>query len=116
MKRGVSKKKPIPIQKSPPIEDWGQVLRTFTGHRIPQEELYRTMFREFPDVMSLKEACKILGISTKTGYKLISNGQLRALKVGRSYRVPKIYLFTYLCKDCEPPQEEEPKQGGKRRK
>ena len=34
--------------------------------------------------------------STKTGYKLISNGQLRALKVGRSYRVPKIYLFTYL--------------------
>ena len=116
MKRGVSKKKPIPIQKSPPIEDWGQVLRTFTGHRIPQEELYRTMFREFPDVMSLKEACKILGISTKTGYKLILNGQLRALKVGRSYRVPKIYLFTYLCKDCEPPQEEEPKQGGKRRK
>lgn len=116
MKRGVSKKKPIPIQKSPPIEDWGQVLRTFTGHRIPQEELYRTMFREFPDVMSLKEVCKILGVSTKTGYKLIATEQLHALKVGRSYRVPKIYLFTYLCKDCEPPQEEEPKQGGKRRK
>ena len=116
MKRGVSQKKPAPVKKSPPVEDWGQVLRTFTGHRIQEEELYRMMFREFPDVMSLKEACKILGISTKTGYKLISNGQLRALKVGRSYRVPKIYLFTYLCKDGQPPQEEEPKQGGKRRK
>ena len=110
MKRSVSKK------KSPPIEDWGQVLRTFTGHRVQEEELYRMMFQEFPDVMSLKEACKILGISTKTGYKLISDGQLRALKVGRSYRVPKIYLFTYLCKDGRPQQEEEPKQGGKRRK
>ena len=116
MKRGVSKKKPIPIQKSPSIEDWGQVLRTFTGHRIPQEELYRTMFREFPDVMSLKEVCKILGVSTKTGYKLIATGQLHALKVGRSYRVPKIYLFTYLCKDNQAPQEEEPKQGGKKSK
>ena len=110
MKRSVSQK------KAPPVEDWGQILRTFSGHRIPQEELYRMMFREFPDVMSLKEVCKILGISTKTGYKLIATEQLHALKVGRSYRVPKIYLFTYLCKDCEPPQEEEPKQGGKRRK
>jgi len=116
MKRGVSKKKPTPVKKSPPVEDWGQVLRTFTGHRIQEKELYRMMFREFPDVMSLKEACKILGISTKTGYKLISNGQLRALKVGRSYRVPKIYLFTYLCKDGQPQLEEEPKQGGKRQK
>ena len=116
MKRGVSQKKPAPVKKSPPVEDWGQVLRTFSGRRISQEDMCQIMFREFPDVMSLKEACKILGISTKTGYKLIANGQLRALKVGRSYRVPKIYLFTYLCKDCEPPQEEEPKQGGQRRK
>ena len=116
MKRGVSKKKPASVKRSPPVEDWGQVLRTFTGHRIQEEELYRMMFQEFPDVMSLKEACKILGISTKTGYKLISNGQLRALKVGRSYRVPKVYLFTYLCKDGQPQLEEEPKQGGKRQK
>ena len=116
MKRGVSQKKPALVKKSPPVEDWGQVLRTFTGHRIQEEELYRMMFREFPDVMSLKEACKILGISTKTGYKLISNGQLRALKVGRSYRVPKIYLFTYLCKDDQSQLEEEPKQGEKRQK
>ncbi len=49
-------------------------------------------------------------------HKLIAEGQLHALKVGRSYRVPKICLYTYLCKGCEPPQEEEPKQGGKKRK
>ena len=91
-------------------------MRTFTGHRIPQEDLYRMMFREFPDVMSLKEACKILGISTKTGYKLIASGQLHALKVGRSYRVPKVYLFTYLCKDDQSQLEEEQKQGEKRQK
>ena len=74
------------------------------------------MFREFPDVMNLKEVCKILGVSTKTGYKLIASGQLHALKVGRSYRVPKVYLFTYLCKDDQSQLEEEPKQGEKRQK
>jgi len=78
--------------------------------------MYQIMFREFPDVMPLNEVCKILGVSTKTGYKLISTGQLHALKVGRSYRIPKVYLFTYLCKDDQPSQEEEPKQGGKKSK
>ncbi len=116
MKRSVSKKKPTPVKESPPFEDWGQVLRTFTGHRIQEEELYRMMFQEFPDVLTINEVCKILGVSTKTGYKLISTGKLHALKVGRSYRVPKVYLFTYLCKDDQPPQEEEPKQGGTKRK
>ncbi|MBR3556740.1 MAG: helix-turn-helix domain-containing protein [Oscillospiraceae bacterium] len=78
--------------------------------------MYQIMFREFPDVMDLKEVCKILGVSTKTGYKLIASGQLHALKVGRSYRVPKVYLFTYLCKDDQSQLEEEPNQGGKKRK
>ena len=116
MKRGVSKKKPTPVKKSPPVEDWGQILRTIFGRRISQEDMYQIMFREFPDVMTLNEVCKILGVSTKTGYKLIASGQLHALKVGRSYRVPKVYLFTYLCKDGQPQLEEEPKQGGKRQK
>lgn len=116
MKRSVSKKKPASVKKSSPVEDWGQVLRSFSGRRISQEDMHLMMFREFPDVMDLKEVCKILGVSTKTGYKLIASGQLHALKVGRSYRVPKVYLFTYLCKDGQPQLEEEPKQGGKRQK
>ena len=54
MKRGVSKKKPAPVKKSPPVEDWGQVLRTFSGRRISQEDMCQIMLREFPDVMNLK--------------------------------------------------------------
>ena len=116
MKRGVSKKKPTPVKESPPVEDWSQILRTCSCRRISQEDMYQIMFREFPDVMNLKEVCKILGVSTKTGYKLIASGQLHALKVGRSYRVPKVYLFTYLCKDDQSQLEEEPKKGEKRQK
>ena len=41
-----------------------------------------------------------LGISTKTGYKLIRENKIESLKVGRSYRIPKaqpsfVYAFGY---------------------
>ena len=37
-----------------------------------------------------------LRISTKTGYKLLHEGKIPAMKIGRSYRIPKAHLFTYL--------------------
>lgn len=41
--------------------------------------------------------CEILSVSTKTGYKLLKEGKICCLKVGRAYRIPKAHLFTYLC-------------------
>ena len=78
MKRGVSKKKPAPVKKSPPVEDWGQVLRTFSGRRISQEDMCQIMFREFPDVMNLKEVCKILGVSSCPPRSACANGRCPA--------------------------------------
>ena len=57
---------------------------------------YHVRLKEFPDVMNVKQMCEILGISTKTGYKLLKDGQIEALKVGRTYRIPKIHVLTYL--------------------
>ena len=31
------------------------------------------------------------------GYKLLKDGKICCLKVGRAYRIPKAHLFTYLC-------------------
>ena len=54
------------------------------------------MLWEYPDVMDIEQVCRVLRISTKTGYRLIAKGKLPSLKVGRSYRIPKIYLLSYL--------------------
>lgn len=40
--------------------------------------------------------CKILGISTKTGYALLKSGKVQHLRIGRFYRIPKAHLLTYL--------------------
>ena len=44
--------------------------------------------------------CEILSISTKTGYRILREGKILSLKVGRAYRIPKAHLFTYLCIGC----------------
>ncbi|MBQ6432208.1 MAG: helix-turn-helix domain-containing protein [Oscillospiraceae bacterium] len=36
------------------------------------------------------------GISTKTCYELLSSGQIKAMKIGRAYRIPKINVMKYL--------------------
>ena len=59
-------------------------------------DAYGVILKDYPDVMDINEMCKALGVSTKTGYKLIRTGQITAQKVGRTYRIAKIHLLTYL--------------------
>ena len=46
--------------------------------------------------MNIEEMSRALGVSTKTGYRLIRTGKITAMKVGRTYRIPKVHLLTYL--------------------
>jgi len=66
------------------------------NERLSQEKTYKVMLRRYPDVLDIKQMCEILGISTKTGYALIQEKKIECIKVGRSYRIPKPFLFNYL--------------------
>lgn len=58
---------------------------------------YKQMFLKYPDVVTLSQMCEMLGgISHKTGYKLLKEKRLASLKIGREYRIPKIYILKYL--------------------
>lgn len=57
---------------------------------------YKTILKNYPDVMNIEQMCEVLGISTKTGYRLLKEGQIESLKVGRSYRIPKVKILQYL--------------------
>lgn len=59
-------------------------------------DAYRVMLREYPDVLNIEQMCDILNVSIKTGYTLLKKGNIQHLKVGRSYRIPKAHLLTYL--------------------
>ena len=59
-------------------------------------EAYSMMLRDYPDLMNIEQMCEALGISTKTGYKLLKDGKITCVKVGRTYRIPKVHLLTYM--------------------
>lgn len=51
------------------------------------------VLKEYPDILTVDEMSKALGVSTKTGYQLLRENKIEHLKVGRAYKVPKAHLF-----------------------
>ena len=60
------------------------------------QELYGSVLKEYPDVLTVEEMSRALGICTKTAYRLVRSNQVRHLRLGRAYRIPKTHLVTYL--------------------
>lgn len=53
-------------------------------------------FNEYPDILDIEQMCILLGVSTKTGYRLLREGKIEHLKIGRAYRIPKLHVMAYL--------------------
>lgn len=56
------------------------------------------MFRQYKDVLTVKEVCEALGIGRNTAYTLLRTGTLRSVRIGKSIRIPKKYLTEYVTK------------------
>ena len=59
-------------------------------------------FHVYPDVMDIHQMCSLLGISTKTGYRLLRDGVIFSVKVGRAYRITKDNILAYLGSNRNP--------------
>ena len=57
-----------------------------------------SIFSEYPDVVGIKEICKMLGIGKDKAYELVKNGELRKIPCSRSVKVPKISVIEYILR------------------
>lgn len=56
-----------------------------------------TMFEEYPDVVEVEDLRQMLGgISRKLAYKLLAENEIRSVRVGRAYKIPKVCVINYL--------------------
>lgn len=56
-----------------------------------------TMFKEYPDVVAVEDLRQMLGgISRKLAYKLLAENEIRSVRVGREYKIPKVCVINYL--------------------
>jgi len=74
---------------------------------IDTKDIYRVVFKEYPDVLDAKQVSALLGVSTKTVYRLLNEGSLASLKVGREFRIPKVNVMKYV-KILSSPSSEQP--------
>lgn len=55
------------------------------------------LFTDYPDVVTVSEMCIMLGgIGKKTAYALLKSGEIRYLKIGKSFKIPKASIIAYL--------------------
>ena len=54
------------------------------------------MFKEYPDILTIPQVAKALGVGTKAAYMLVNNHRIGAIRVGRSIKVPKQALIDYV--------------------
>ena len=63
---------------------------------LPIEQAYELFFKDYPDVLNTMHLKEILKISDKTVLYLLQTDKIHSIKIGRSYRIPKLFLLQYL--------------------
>jgi excisionase family DNA binding protein len=53
----------------------------------------RTPISDLPEYLTVREFCQYLGVNEATGYAMAQDKRLRAIRVGRLLRIPKVVLL-----------------------
>lgn len=56
------------------------------------------MFDEYPDILSVQQLMRALGIGRNKAYDMLKHNQIRNIKIGKNYKVPKSCLIEFVYK------------------
>ncbi len=60
------------------------------------KDAYEVMFKDYPDVVSVKDLCSMLGLCDRKIYELNHSGQIPVIPCSKVYRAAKINVIEYL--------------------
>ena len=61
------------------------------------QKYYKSMFKNYPDVVNVKELQSMLGgISNTLAYRMLREKKIKSKKVGREYKIPKVNVIKYV--------------------
>ena len=61
-------------------------------------ELYKLMFAEYPDIVTVKDLQGMLGISRHAAYDLLGEGEISCIRLANAYKIPNINVINYVLK------------------
>lgn len=63
------------------------------------KENYQLMFTDYKDLVDIKDLKEMLGIGITLAYRLVRDNTIKALKIGREYKIPKANVISYLINE-----------------
>lgn len=64
------------------------------------QKYYKSMFKNYPDVVNVKQLQTMLGgISKKLVYHILQNKIIKSIKIGRQYKIAKVDVILYLTQN-----------------
>lgn len=54
------------------------------------------IFKEFPDVITVDDLQKMLGIGRNSAYEILKSGVIKTIKVGKKYIIPKQSVINFI--------------------
>lgn len=59
-------------------------------------QILNMMFKEYPDVVGVKELQQMLGIKRTKTYELLKSGIIKSIKIGKDYKISKFNIIAYV--------------------
>jgi excisionase family DNA binding protein len=59
----------------------------------------KEILRDYGDILLPKDVQQILQVGRNTVYKLLEDGTIKSIKIGNSYRIPKLNLAEFMYPD-----------------
>ena len=53
------------------------------------------MLNRYNDILTVEELCEVLKIGKNTAYTLLKSGEIKSVKIGRVYKIPKKNVVKY---------------------
>lgn len=63
------------------------------------KENYQLMFTSYPDLLTIVQLKEMLVIGITLAYRLVRDNTIKALKIGREYKIPKANVISYLISE-----------------
>lgn len=67
--------------------------------------LYTVMFADYPDIVSAKQLQQMLGVSRHMVYDLLAEREIKGVRIGNAYKIPKINVIRYLLENSASQKE-----------
>lgn len=59
------------------------------------------LFENYPEILTIEQLMEMLQIGKVLAYKLIADKKIKAIKIGREYKIIKASVINYILSDEE---------------